>query len=316
MSNKQLDGRWAYDSGEVAVMLAPEPAATTVEFGRQRLYLADCIDWLAAAEPNSITAVVTDPPYGLVEYEPLQQQKLRAGRGGVWRIPPSFDGAKRRPLPRFTVLAPEERAEISVFFAKWALALWPVLRPGGHVVIAGNPLVSPLVASAMEATGYERRGELVRLVRTFRGGDRPKGAEDEFSGVSSMPRSCWEPWGLYRKPLSERTLAANLTKWGTGGLRRPSPGSPFLDVIDSGVTPERERSLAPHPSVKPQAFLRQLVRAVLPVGSGVILDPFAGCATTLAACEALGIDGIGVERDLHYFRLAAAAIPKLAALSV
>lgn len=316
MIREQVYGRWAYDSSEVAVLPAPTTEATLIEFGRQRLFLADCVEWLETAEPNSITAVVTDPPYGLVEYEPGQQQKLRAGRGGVWRIPPSFDGANRRPLPRFTVLATEERAEISVFFTKWALALLRVLRPGAHVVIAGNPLVSPLVATAMEAAGYERRGELVRLVRTFRGGDRPKGAELEFSEVSSMPRSCWEPWGLYRKPLSERTLAANLTKWGAGGLRRPSSNSPFLDVIDSGVTPERERLLAPHPSVKPQAFLRQIVRAVLPLGSGIVLDPFAGCATTLAACEALQIDGIGVERDPHYFRLAGAAIPELAALRV
>jgi site-specific DNA-methyltransferase (adenine-specific) len=131
-----------------------------------------------------------------------------------------------------------------------------------------------------------------------------------------MPRSCWEPWGLYRKPLSERTLAANLDRWGTGGLRRPSPSTPFLDVIESGVTPERERLLAPHPSVKPQAFLRQVVRALLPVGTGVVLDPFAGCATTLAACESLNVEGVGIERDEHYFRLAVDAIPRLSALEV
>jgi DNA modification methylase len=286
----------------------------TFAFGRQTLVQSDCLDWLAGAEANSISAVVTDPPYGLVEYTQAEQKKLRAGKGGVWRIPPSFDGAKRLPLPRFTVLDRDDREAITTFFLEWGEALLPILRPGGHVLIAGNPLVSPLVANAMEVAGFERRGEIVRLVRTFRGGDRPKGAHEEFPMVSTMPRSCWEPWGLYRKPISERTVSENLRKWGTGGLRRLSEESPFLDVIDSGTTPDRERAVAPHPSVKPQAFLRQVVRAMLPTGEGTVLDTFAGCATTLAACEAVGIDGIGVEIDPVYFDLASKAIPKLAAL--
>lgn len=295
---------------------APEPATEfpTVTHGRQRLILADSLDWLATAESESVSAVVTDPPYGLIEYSKAQQKKLRAGRGGVWRIPPSFDGANRRPLPRFTVLDRADRDAIVAYFSGWGEALLPVLRPGAHVVIAGNPLVSPLVAWAMEQAGYERRGEIVRLVRTFRGGDRPKGAHEEFPMVSTMPRSCFEPWGLYRKPISEPTVSANLRRWGTGALRRVSAESPFLDVIESGTTPDRERAIAPHPSVKPQAFLRLLVRGLLPTETGVVLDTFAGCATTLAACEALGVEGIGLEIDPHYHAMAAAAIPELAKL--
>ncbi|MGB8265818.1 MAG: DNA methyltransferase [Candidatus Velthaea sp.] len=286
------------------------------EYGRQRLVLADCVEWLSSAPRSSIAGVVTDPPYGLVEYTAKEQAKLRAGRGGVWRIPPSFDGSSRKALPRFTVLSNDDRAAITTYFERWGGALFPALKPGAHVVIAGNPLVSPLVAAAMETAGFERRGEIVRLVRTFRGGDRPKGAHEEFDMVSTMPRSCWEPWGLYRKPCDTRTVAANLRKWGTGGLRRVSAESPFADVLESGTTPGRERRLAPHPSVKPQAFLRKMVEALLPMGEGTILDPFAGCATTLAACEARGVEGVGVEVDPHYFRMASRAIPKLAALDV
>lgn len=254
-----------------------EPAVlveTPEEFlsGRQRLYLADAFDWLACAPPNSAHAVVTDPPYGLIEYEPEQQRKLRLGRGGVWRLPPAFDGAKRKPLPRFTVLGADGRQAILDFFERWGKLLLPVICPGGHVLVAGNQLVSPLVAVALERAGFERRGELVRLVRTFRGGDRPKGAHDEFPDVSTMPRSCWEPWGLFRRPLAYDTVAENLRVWGTGGLRRLSNATPFLDVIDSGHTPEQERRIAAHPSLKPQAFLRHVVRGLLPKGSGVVLD--------------------------------------------
>ena len=292
-----------------------EPSSPPLhEFGRQKLYLADCLDWLHDAEANSVHAVVTDPPYGLREYEAAEQKKMRSGTGGVWRIPPAFDGANRKPLPRFTVLTGDERIAIGSFFEEWGAALIRVLRPGGHVFIAGNPLLTPMVATAMESAGFERRGEIVRLVRTLRGGDRPKGAEDEYPDVSTMPRACWEPWGLYRKPISEPTVAVNLKKWGTGGLRRQSDSTPFLDVIESGLLPVRERVLAPHPSAKPQAFMRQLVRAALPLGTGTVLDTFAGCATTLAACEALGVNGIGIEIDPVYWQMATESIPQLAAL--
>jgi site-specific DNA-methyltransferase (adenine-specific) len=284
------------------------------EFGKQRLFEVDCLHWLSAAEPDSIHAVVTDPPYGLVEFLPEQQEKLRAGRGGVWRIPPSFDGAHRRALPRFTVLSSEQRNAIFEFFIEFGTALIRVLRPGAHVFVAANPLLAPLVARGLDQSGLERRGEVVRLVRTFRGGDRPKGAEDQYQMVSTMPRSCWEPWELYRKPLGCRTVAENLAKWATGGLRRVSPKTPFLDVIHSNTTPDRERALAPHPSVKPQHFLRQLVRASLPLGEGIVLDPFAGAGTTLAACEYIGVAGIGTESDPTYFEMACSALPQLASM--
>jgi site-specific DNA-methyltransferase (adenine-specific) len=162
----------------------------------------DAFEWLAQAPPRSLQAVVTDPPYGLVEYTPAQLQKMANGRGGVWRLPPRFDGCRRRPLPRFTVLTESQRAELRTFFQRLAQALWPVLVSGAHVFIATNPLVSHLVYEPFIAAGFEKRGEIIRLVYTLRGGDRPKNAHAEFPEVSVMPKSCWEPWGLLRKPCS------------------------------------------------------------------------------------------------------------------
>src|SRR3990172_9056248 len=150
---------------------------------------------------------------------------------------------------------------------------------------------------------------------TMRGGDRPKHAHEEFPEVSVMPRSMWEPWLVFRKPLEGR-VQDNLRKWSTGGFRRISADRPFGDVIESSPTRPSERALAPHPSLKPQAFLRQLVRGVLPLGKGVLLDPFAGSGSTLAAAEAVGYESVGVERDRKYFDLALEAIPKLSKLAL
>ncbi len=277
------------------------------------LFLADCLAWMENADPASLHAIVTDPPYGLKEYTASEKEKLRNGRGGVWRIPPSFDGCKRSPLPRFTVLADAEREALRRFFADFAQRAFRVLVPGAHLFIATNPLLSHLVYVPLIKAGFEKRGEIIRLVQTLRGGDRPKNAHHEFAEVTVMPRSCWEPWGLFRKPCEGR-VQDNLRKWKTGGLRRPSVHSPFTDVIRSSPTRTDERAIAPHPSLKPQAFMRQIVRAALPLGVGTVLDPFAGSGSTLAAAVALGYDSVGVELDPSYFRLAGRVIPKLAAL--
>ena len=276
--------------------------------------LADCLEWLRERAPASIHAVVTDPPYGLVEYSAREQAKLRAGRGGVWRIPPSFDGHKRSPLPRFTTLTADDLRQLEGFFARWASSLMRVLVPGAHVMVASNPLISHILARPLTDAGFERRGEIIRLVTTLRGGDRPKNAHEEFADVTVMPRSMFEPWLLFRKPLEGR-VQDNLRKWRTGALRRISREQPFGDVITSHPTRPAERALAPHPSLKPQSFMRQMVRAALPFGEGVILDPFAGAGSTLAAANALGYASVGTEHDPHYYEIARKAIPALSHLS-
>jgi site-specific DNA-methyltransferase (adenine-specific) len=285
-------------------------------YGATELHHENCLKWLKNRERNSVTAVVTDPPYGVDEFTQREQDKLRAGRGGVWRIPPSFDGHTRSPLPRFTVMSKADVSYQIDFFEAWAKALLPVLVPGAHVFVACNPLLSPHISTALSMGGLERRGEIVRMVMTMRGGDRPKNAHHEFDDVSVMPRSQWEPWLLFRRPIEEKTVAANLRKWKAGGLRRISEDRPFGDVIKSHPTRPIERKIANHPSLKPQAFLRQVVRASLPLGDGIVLDPFAGSGSTLAAAEAVGYRSIGVEQDAHYIDVARAAIPRLATFVV
>jgi site-specific DNA-methyltransferase (adenine-specific) len=181
------------------------------------------------------------------------------------------------------------------------------------VFIATSPLLSHLVYLPFIEAGFEKRGEIIRLVQTLRGGDRPKNAHNDFPDVTVMPRSAWEPWGLFRKPLEGR-VQDNLRKWKTGGLRRVSREAPFADVILSSPTRAAERELAPHPSLKPQAFMRQLVRASLPLGEGVVLDPFMGGGSTIAAAVAVGYESIGLEMDPVFFRMAEQAIPALAKL--
>lgn len=275
------------------------------------LHLADCMEWLEDQPTNSFHAIITDPPYGLKEYSPDEQAKLRDGnRVGMWRIPPSIGGNIRSPLPRFTVLSERDLKDLYQFFFVWGTKALRVVVPGAHMFIATNTFLSHILCAALTDTGWERRGEIVRLVQTLRGGDRPKNAEEEFNDVTVMPRSAWEPWELFRKPLEGR-VQDNLRKWRTGGLRRDSPHRPFTDLIQSERTPQKERDIVDHPSLKPQRFMRYIVRASLPLGEGRILDPFMGGGSTIAAAENVGYSSVGVEVDARYFQQAELGIPML-----
>jgi site-specific DNA-methyltransferase (adenine-specific) len=274
---------------------------------------SDTVNWLSELQPNSIHAIITDPPYGVIEYDEKNHLKLRAGRGGVWRHPPSFDGAQRQPLLRFTVLSADEITALYTFFNNIAKGMLRALVPGGHVFIASTPSLSTMTFHALQEVGLQKRGEIIRVVQTLRGGYKPKGAETEFPDISVMPRSCYEPWGLFRKPFVG-TVAHNLRTWGTGGLRRKSGEEPLKDLVQCSPTRGQERRIAPHPSLKPQRFLRKIVRAALPLGIGIIYDPFAGSGSTLAAAEALGYYSVGTDRDREYFAMAQQAFPHLSNL--
>lgn len=282
------------------------------KIGKSIVINADCFKWMEVMPEDSIHSIVTDPPFGVKEYEPDQLEKRKNGNGGVWRIPPSFDGHKRSPLPRFTALNEKEKGKIKNYFSEWAIFAKKILRPGGHVFLASNSFLSQIVFSAIVDQGLEYRGQVVRLVRTMRGGDRPKNEEKKYNDVCTTPRSCYEPWGIFRKPLLKGMKVSDcLSEFQTGGLRRKFDGNPFEDVIESQRTSKKEREISDHPSLKPQSFLLKLVYSSLPLGKGIIVDPFMGSGSTIAAAEALGYSSIGIEREEQYFKMSIGVIRKL-----
>lgn len=285
------------------------PAA---RFGKSVMVHADSFEWLSRLPSESLNGMVLDPPYGVEEYELDQIEKMMTGGAGIWRLPPTLDGCTRAPLPRFTALDEKQRQTLRRYFRDFAHVALPALKPGAHVLIAGNAFLSQMVFGAVIEGGLEFRTEVIRLVQTLRGGDKPKLGEKDYPEVCSLPRGGYEPWGLFRKPMpAKMTVRECLATYGTGGLRHRTDGNPFNDVIVSERTPKREKAVADHPSLKPQSLMRQLVRAILPLGTGVLADPFAGSGSTVAAAEAVGYSCIGVERHKDYYELACRSIPML-----
>lgn len=58
-----------------------------------------------------------------------------------------------------------------------------------------------------------------------------------------------------------------------------------------------------HPTVKPVALMRWLVRLITPE-NGTVLDPFAGSGSTGVACHAEGFSFVGIESDPAYVEIA------------
>ena len=104
----------------------------TERIGQSRIVHADCFEWLSKLPEDTLHAIVTDPPYGVKEYDFDQLEKRANGKGGIWRIPPSFDGHTRAPLPRFTALNRNERRRLSRFFVDWGKLALHALRPGAR----------------------------------------------------------------------------------------------------------------------------------------------------------------------------------------
>jgi DNA modification methylase len=85
-------------------------------------------------------------------------------------------------------------------------------------------------------------------------------------------------------------------------------------VTDGRTTPidnpyqrgESER-LNTHVSVKPLALMRWLVRLITPPG-GLVLDPYAGSGTTIAAAALEGFRAVGLERESEYVEIARARV--------
>lgn len=80
---------------------------------------------------------------------------------------------------------------------------------------------------------------------------------------------------------------------------RPAlPDNPPADVIDWAYTGNRL-----HPTQKPVAILKPLIEAFCPEG-GLVLDPFCGSGSTLAAARSVGRAYAGIELDHGYFHAA------------
>ena len=216
-------------------------SGASFSFGKARLYHADCFDWLGQQEDSSIHAVVTDPPYGLHEYTPEQQAKLRKGEGGVWRLPPSFDGHTRSPVPRFTTLTPD-----------------PVAVLKDVLLRLGAPAPAEAGAGGARRRGVESPGVLHRLDGPFRRGiGAARGDRAPHHDDARRRPAQGRPSGVLRRdryaPLHVGTVACvPQTYRGQGAGQLEAMGHGRLPPAGCGQALRRCDSVGANPKVRAQ----------------------------------------------------------------
>ena len=147
------------------------------------IHNGDCIETMNQMPPESVDAIVTDPPYGL------------GFMGKKWDgLPPSLE---------------------------WAEACYRVLKPGGHIAAFGGTRTWHRLAVAIEDAGFEMRDSLAWLYGSGfpKSHDVGKSTGDErYAGHGTALKPAFEPVVLARKPLAEKTVARNVLAHGTGAI--------------------------------------------------------------------------------------------------
>jgi site-specific DNA-methyltransferase (adenine-specific) len=130
-------------------------------------------------------------------------------------------------------------------------------------------------------------------------------AAKQWAGWGTSVRPALEPITWARKPLIG-TVAANVLQYGTGAVNVDGckvdgerlPANLIHDGSEEAVSllgeadryfycakaDASERRNSKHPTIKPVALMRYLVRLVTPPG-GLVLDPFGGSGTTAEAAR-------------------------------
>ncbi len=86
-----------------------------------------------------------------------------------------------------------------------------------------------------------------------------------------------------------------------------------MPIDDNGKERDRFKKQAQniHPTVKPISLMKYILKLLTPPGNPILLDPFAGSGTTLLAAKELGINAIGIEKELEYYEIAKARIENI-----
>lgn len=258
---------------------------------------------------NSVDLVLTDPPYFIdrmgSEWHKgdLKKSQARAGVIGSLPVGMKFD--------------PEQGRRLAAYLHPVFGMCHRILKPGGFLVSFSQARLYHRMAQAAEDAGFEIRDMLgwtyegqakafsqdhfVRRMRLT-----PTEKQDLLARLDGRKtpqlKPMIEPMVLGQKPR-EGTYVDNWSRYGVGlidtrqtwegkfpgtlmGCRKP-------DAIERGTGNN-------HPTVKPQKVLQHLIRLLTAPGA-VVVDPFAGSASTLLAALRCGRHAIGSEREQEDF---------------
>jgi len=185
---------------------------------------ADSLTALREMPENSVDSVVTDPPYGLsfmgkkwdydVPSVELWKEVFRVLKPGAFLL--SFAGT--RTYHRMAVNIEDAGFEIRDMIS------W-LYGSGFPKSLNIGKQIDKINGNEREEYIEKRNGGGIKKKQSYEGGFEVNSGER----LASKGNSAWEGWGtalkpacepivVARKPLSEKNIASNVLKWGTGGI--------------------------------------------------------------------------------------------------
>lgn len=300
----------------------------------------DCLEVLRSLTDNSVDAIVTDPPYGLsfmgkrwdydVPSVEVWAECLRVLKPGGHILAFAGTRTQHRMAVRIEDAGFEIRDMIAWVYGSgfpkshnlkddwqgWGTALKPALEP---ITVARKPLVGtvaqnvethgtgamnitasriPLTSEADAAEFANNHAVTERLPDSYAGKslDLHDGGWKQKVGPAEVPEGRW-PANLLHDGSDE--VVSTFPQTATGSAAR-------FFYCTKASTKDRGPG-NDHPTVKPTALMRYLVKLVTPPG-GRVLDPFMGSGSTGKAAILEGFRFIGIEREAEYLEIARARI--------
>jgi len=227
---------------------------------------------------------------------------------------------KNLPNPKVKGYVPPEPAtDAAKQWRGWGTALKPAHEP---IVLARKPL-NGTVADNVKRYGVGALNiDGTRVLTDDRFGGGPRGKSGFAAGYDSDGWTAGSDKGRWpANVITDGTTEAEWVRYffcpkASNGERNagldalPATFAPTMNNGIGGKEHDPETATAKqntHPTVKPLALMRYLVRLVTPPG-GTVLEPFAGSGTTLAAAILEGFNAIGCELTEDYLPIIAGRV--------
>jgi site-specific DNA-methyltransferase (adenine-specific) len=242
------------------------PAVRQVLAGSRRWAIAggDGLHLLRSLPPQSIDAIVTDPPYssgGQTSASRAQQPPSKKyGLRDVAKKRPDFEGDNR------------DQRSFMVWCSMWLGECLRAARAGAPLVVFTDWRQLPTLTDAIQVAGWVWRGVAV-----------------------------WDKTEGVRPQLGRFRSQCEYMVWGTKGSSNRSLDKE-IGVLPGCFRHFQNRSDRFHLTGKPTPLMEDVVKICRP--GGVVLDPFAGSGTTVVAALASGRRGVGFELSPAYAAIA------------
>lgn len=239
-----------------------------------RIYHLEATELIDQLADNSVDALITDPPYssgGALTAARKRDPRDKYQQSEYATLYPTFSGDMR-----------DQRSH-EKWLIYWLQKAWRKLNDGAIVALFTDWRQYPLTAEAMQIAGFTWLG-----VVTW---DKTEACRPQMDRFRNQSEYCLIGRKLTFTPFNSQ---ANYLIWGCKGLLPVNRGVGVLPGVFRHYLKPADKQ---HMTAKPLELMREIVKITNP--GGLIIDPFAGSGTTLAAAKLEGYQFIGCDLEAH-----------------